>query len=111
MARDSMNDQMIEEVSGIFGALGDASRLRILRALLASQTALSQGGVSEQTGLSQANSSKHLGYLVRAGLVNREQKGNTVYFSIGTPLVEQMCHLVCDHVAERIKVAFHAIGR
>jgi len=111
MAKTAMSDQMIDEVSQLFGALGDASRLKILRALLDSKTPLSQGAVSEKAGLSQANSSKHLGYLVRVGLVSRVQEGNTVFFSISTPLVGQVCDLVCGHVSDRVKAAFKAIAK
>jgi DNA-binding transcriptional ArsR family regulator len=100
---------MIEDVSKLFLALGDPSRLRILRCLLQARTPLSQGAIAEETGLSQANASKHLALLVRVGLVNREPEGNTVFFSPVLPLVEEVCHLVCDHVAERVKAAYRAI--
>jgi DNA-binding transcriptional ArsR family regulator len=100
---------MIEEVSQLFLALGDPSRLRILRCLLGAEKPLSQGTVAEETGLSQANASKHLAFLVRVGLVTREPNGNTVYFAPVLPLVEEVCHLVCGHVADRVKAAYHAI--
>jgi DNA-binding transcriptional ArsR family regulator len=111
MSKAPMSDQMIDEVSQLFGALGDPSRLKILRTLLDSKTPLSQGSLSEKAGLSQANSSKHLAYLVRVGLVTREPEGNTAFFRITTPLVAQICDLVCGHVSDRIKAAFHAIGK
>ena len=55
-----LTDPMISEITGIFGALGDGSRLRILRVLLETQQPLSQGAVADAAGLSQANASKHL---------------------------------------------------
>lgn len=103
------NDMMIDEVSGLFGALGDASRLKILRALLDSKEPLSQGNLAEAAGLSQANASKHLGCLVRVGLVTRSPEGNTVFFSPVLPLVSELCGLVCGHVAERAKASYHAL--
>jgi len=109
MARIPLSDPMIEEVSRLFLALGDPSRLRILRCLLGSETPLSQGTIAEQTGLSQANASKHLALLVRVGLALREPEGNTVYFSPILPLVEDVCTLVCGHVSERVKAAYRAI--
>src|SRR5664279_6484054 len=78
---------MIDEVSGLFSALGDASRLKILRSLLDSKEPLSQGAVAEAAGLSQANASKHLACLVRVGLVSRDPEGNAVYFTPIMPLV------------------------
>lgn len=109
MALGPMSDQMVDEVSQLFGALGDASRLRILRALLEAREPLSQGMVAERAGLSQANASKHLGYLVRVGLLDRSPEGNTVRFSVATPLVGQICDLVCGHVSDRIKAAYQLI--
>jgi DNA-binding transcriptional ArsR family regulator len=99
---------MIEEVSGLFGALGDASRLRILRALLDTKEPLSQGAVAETAGLSQANASKHLACLVRVGLVTREPEGNAVYYRPVLPLVAELCGLVCAHVTDRVKATYKA---
>ena len=109
MSHISLSDPMIEEVAKLFLALGDPSRLRILRCLLASKEPMSQGNVAETTGLSQANSSKHLGLLVRVGLVEREQQGNAVYFAPVLPLVDEVCDLVCGHVAKRVEAAYRAI--
>ncbi len=103
------NDTMIDEVSCLFGALGDASRLKILRALLDAKEPLSQGGVAEVAGLSQANASKHLACLVRVGLVTRNPEGNTVYFSPILPLVSELCDLVCGHVSDRAKASYRAL--
>jgi len=54
-------------------------------------------------------SSKHLAILVRVGLIAREPRGNAVYFQPVLPLVEEVCHLVCGHVASRVKAAYKAI--
>jgi DNA-binding transcriptional ArsR family regulator len=104
-----MSDPMIEEVSGIFHALSDPSRLKILRSLLESKKPLSQGQVAEVAGLSQANASKHLALLVRERLVLRSPDGNTVFFSPVSPLVPQVCDLMCGHVTQRIKLAYQSI--
>lgn len=107
--KTALNDAMIEEVSGLFAALGDGSRLKILRALQNARGPLSQGAVSEAAGLSQANASKHLALLVRVGLVVREPEGNTVYFRPVMPLVSDLCNLVCGHVSERAKTSYQAL--
>jgi DNA-binding transcriptional ArsR family regulator len=105
----TLSDPMIEEVSLLFLALSDASRLKILRCLLESRTPMAQGTVAEATGLSQANASKHLALLVRVGLATREPQGNIVYFAPVLPLVANVCDLVCGHVTERAKAAYHAL--
>ena len=104
-----LSDPMIEEISGLFAALGDPSRLKILRALQNAKGPLSQGAVSEASGLSQANASKHLASLVRVGLVVREPEGNTVFFRPVMPLVADLCNLVCGHVSERAKTNYQAL--
>jgi len=109
MSAPPLSDPMIEQVSQLFLALGDASRLKILRALQEAKTAISQGALAQATGLSQANASKHLSQLVRVGLVIREAEGNTVFYQAVMPLVEQLCEIVCGHVTERIKNAYQAI--
>jgi DNA-binding transcriptional ArsR family regulator len=101
-----LNETMIMEISQIFGALGDASRLRILRVLMAAGTPLPQFEIAEATGLSQANASKHLIHLVRVGLLAREKQGNLVLFSLATPLVAEVCDLVCAQVKQRIHSAY-----
>jgi DNA-binding transcriptional ArsR family regulator len=110
MSHAPLSEPMIEEVSRLFLALGDPSRLRILRCLLENGAPMSQGSVAEATGLSQANASKHLAFLVRVGLVTRDPQGNAVFFSPVMPLVGDVCDLVCGHVAERVKAAYQALG-
>ena len=110
MSSSPISDQIIDEVSRIFGALADISRLKILRALLDTGEPLSQGAVAELTGLSQANASKHLGLMVRVGLVSREPRGNLVYFVPVTPLAEQVCSMVCGHVTARIQNAYRSLA-
>ena len=107
--RHALSDSMIQEVTGIFAALGDASRLKILRALLDAKGAMNQGAVADATGLSQANASKHLACLVRVGLVSREPEGTSVFFTPVKPLVKELCDLVCDHTAARTRRAYKAL--
>ena len=104
-----LTDTMIEEITGIFAALGDASRLRILRALLDARSPLNQGAVAETAGLSQANASKHLACLVRMGLVQREPSGNTVFYHPVLPLVGDLCQLVCGHASTRARQSYQAL--
>jgi len=109
MSQNPLSGPMIEEVSQLFLALGDVSRLKLLRTLLDGGQRMSQGALAEATGLSQANASKHLSQLVRVGLVSREAEGNTVYFTPVMPLVGNVCDIVCGHVTERVKAAYQAL--
>ena len=51
MSRPPLSDTMIDQVSQLFLALGDASRLKILRTLQEAKTAMSQGALAQATGL------------------------------------------------------------
>ena len=110
MTTTPIHDQIISDVSEIFGSLGDVSRLKILRTLLDAKEPLCQGDVAEATGLSQANTSKHLATLARVGLVTRTPHGNLVLFGPVTPIVETVCDLVCSHVTSRIKAAYSSLA-
>ena len=110
MINAPLTDQIIDDVSRIFGSLGDPSRLKILRTLLDAERPLSQGALIEATGLSQANASKHLSHLVQAGLVLREPAGNMAFFRPVMPIVPDVCGLVCQHVKERIQAAYESLN-
>jgi DNA-binding transcriptional ArsR family regulator len=103
------NDQMLDEIGRLFGTLGDGSRLKILRVLLDAAEPLTQGALAEATGLSQPNASKHLALLAQAGLVVREPKGSAVLFRAVTPIVQDVCGLVCRHVTRRIQSVYASL--
>lgn len=110
MTAPLISDPIIRDVSQIFDALGDVSRLKLLRVLLDAKTPMHQGALAEATGLSQANTSKHLAQLVRVGLVVREPHGTLVRFRPVSPLIENVCDLVCGFVTTRIKRAYDALA-
>jgi DNA-binding transcriptional ArsR family regulator len=56
------------------------------------------GQVVAETGRGQANVSKHLRMLADAGLIRRRKAGLQVYYAIADPLIEKLCHLVCDTI-------------
>lgn len=60
-------------------ALGEESRVRILRMLMARERSVNQ--MADSLGMTQYNVSKHLRVLREAGLVNQEKQGQQrVYF-------------------------------
>jgi DNA-binding transcriptional ArsR family regulator len=73
---------MIEEERWITAlkALGDRSRLRIVRTLL--DNALTVNDLSERLGISQYNVSKHLRILREAGLVEATKLANRREYAI-----------------------------
>lgn len=91
-------DEFLERVAEKFRMLGDPTRLSILRALLGGEKNV--GTVVLETGQNQANVSKHLKLLAEAGMVSRRKEGLQVFYSVGDPLIEQLCGLVCGTIIE-----------
>jgi DNA-binding transcriptional ArsR family regulator len=80
------------EISGLdciaaLKALGEESRLRILRLLFAE--ALSVSEITERLGLSQYNVSKHLRIMREAGLLESEKQGKLRFHRISGNLKKQ----------------------
>ena len=72
-----LNDRTLVLVAERFRVLSDPLRLRLLNALSAGEKSVAE--LVDATGASQANVSKHLGVLARAGLVSRRKAGLYVY--------------------------------
>jgi DNA-binding transcriptional ArsR family regulator len=54
-----------------------------------------------QIGLTQANISRHLNILYRAGTVDRRRDGNLVYYRVVDPNFVDICRTVSITVASR----------
>ena len=92
----SLPEGVLELVAGCFRALGDPTRLALLRAL-------KQGDRTVQdlvvvTGWTQPNVSRHLSILARAGLVARAKRGAFVHYRVADPRIFMLCEGVCGHV-------------
>jgi DNA-binding transcriptional ArsR family regulator len=94
-------DEFLDLMAEKFRMLADPTRLAILRTLMAGERNVSQ--VIVETGRSQANVSKHLKMLAEAGLVGRRKEGLQVFYKLADPLVERLCRLVCETIAEEAR--------
>ncbi|MGF1457870.1 MAG: ArsR/SmtB family transcription factor [Leptolyngbyaceae cyanobacterium] len=81
-------------MADFFKVLSEVSRLQIVCALKMGAKNVTE--IIEETGLGQANVSKHLKMLTQAKVVSREQRGVCVYYSIANPFLFELCDLVCD---------------
>lgn len=91
--------QVFEQVAHYFGLLADPTRLRILSSLCAEERPVHE--VVEKIGLTQANISRHLNILYRAGVVERRREGSTVYYRVIDPNFVDICRTVSIRVASR----------
>ena len=96
-----MDDEnyVFEQVAHYFGLLADPTRLRILSCLCAEERPVRE--VVETVGLTQANISRHLNILFRAGVVGRRREGNSVFYRVIDPNFVDICRVVSITVASR----------
>lgn len=100
MGTKSMNDKTMELVAERFRVLADRQRLKLLQALGDGERTVADLALACET--SQANASKHLSVLLRAGLVARRKEGLYVYYRAADPSVFQLCDLVCGSIRTRL---------
>ena len=78
----------IEKIADIFKALGDPTRLRLLRLLNDCQEGVCKGGplcvnaLAHQLGVTQSAVSQHLRILKQAGLVRGARNGAFMHYSL-----------------------------
>ncbi len=96
MRRTRMTPKSIDLVAERFRALGEPARLGILQALRHGEQCVSQ--LEADTGLNQANLSRHLQVLSVTGMVRRRKKGLFVYYALADANVLRLCELMCGRV-------------
>jgi DNA-binding transcriptional ArsR family regulator len=85
---------LLDDIAEWLKAMADPTRLRILHSLQEGEKCVNDllAGLS----CSQANVSKHLAILRKAGLVDCRRDGSSVFYRIADPAVYQICGTVCD---------------
>lgn len=81
----NMRKKGIEELTSVFKALSDRTRVKILNLLGRSRVALCVCEIMDSLGESQYNVSRHLKILKNAGLVKENKEGRWVYHSLKEP--------------------------
>ena len=94
-----MTPEALEMVASRFKVLSEPLRLRILQILEEGEKSVTE--LTELTGATQPNVSKHLRILTEAGFVGRRQEGNTVWCFIADPSVMALCDTVCGSLRDR----------
>lgn len=90
----------VELVAQRFRAMGEPVRLHLLMSLQDGERSVSE--LVERHHTSQANISKHLQVLARAGLVRRRKEGLNVYYAIADPAIYRMCDMVCGSLRKHL---------
>lgn len=79
----------IEELSEVFKALSDPTRLRLVKLLSDHEGALCVNALAGELNVSQSAVSQHLRVLRQAGLVKSDRRGSSVHYSLAQDRLEQ----------------------
>jgi len=85
----------LAEMEGLFKALADATRLRILGLLLTGEVCVCD--IHESLKIPQPKASRHLAYLRRSGLVETRREGLWIHYRLGT-LADPVMAAIVDAV-------------
>jgi DNA-binding transcriptional ArsR family regulator len=77
-------------------ALADASRLSVLRRLCGGEKCVTE--LVEETGLAQANLSKHLRILLGEGFVLARKDRRNVFYRLSNGVSEEICEIICESI-------------
>jgi DNA-binding transcriptional ArsR family regulator len=103
-----MTPEVFEIVAERFKAFAEPSRLQILHALRAREHSVSELVV--ETGMGQANVSRHLQQLMSCGLVSRRKEGLYAHYSLADRDVLKMCDLMCGRLERETKARKKALA-
>ena len=96
MRRVTLTPRTIDLVAERFRALGEPARLVILQALREGERCVSD--LEADTGLNQANLSRHLAVLSATGMVRRRKDGLFAYYALADANVLRLCEIMCGRV-------------
>ena len=96
-----INAGALAQLADYFKVLSESNRLQILCCLKSGSKNVTE--IIAQTGLGQANVSKHLKLLAQAGIVGRRPVGVQIYYEITDPLIFELCELVSDRLTVNLE--------
>ncbi len=96
MTKKRLTPAMLELVAERFKVLAEPVRLELLNHLRGGEMTVSE--LVEESGLAQANVSKHLRLLYAAGLITRRKDGVFVHYALADSGVFQLCDIMCERL-------------
>ena len=96
MGRTLMTPELLAVVAARFKVLGEPARLQVLHALRSGDLTVSE--LVDETGLGQANLSKHLQLLHTHGFVTRRKEGLFARYRLADRDVFRLCDIVCGRL-------------
>ena len=91
---------LVELIAQRFRCLSEPMRIALLDRLREGEATVSE--LTEATGASQQNVSKHLGVLLGAGIVSRTKRGTSSVYAIADETVFALCEQVCGGLRRQL---------
>ena len=104
-----LTESQIESAAQLFTALSEPIRLRLIKSLMENDLTVTE--LIDATGARQANVSKHLSLLLRAGIVKKSKEGTFARYSVDDPFLNQICSLVCSKMERDAMAHLQALQR
>ena len=101
-------DDLAELIARRFRALGEPMRIKLLDRLRDGEATVSE--LTEVTGASQQNVSKHLALLAELGIVARRKEGTRVCYRIADEGVFRLCEDVCGSIQQQLAALSELVG-
>jgi DNA-binding transcriptional ArsR family regulator len=103
-----MTPEILDLIANRFKALAEPARLQMLNALREREKTV--GELMAETGLGQANASKHLQFLHVLGFVERRKEGLYVYYRLADDSVFELCEIMCGRLLEEARARSQLLG-
>ena len=94
LAAPALSNEEAEATAGLFAALSDPARVKIVNLLATSREPVCVCNLTRPLRLTQPTVSHHLKKLVEAGLLDREQRGKWAFFSLNPEAVSKLAGLI-----------------
>jgi DNA-binding transcriptional ArsR family regulator len=107
MSNIDMTPEVLELVAARFKALAEPTRLRILSVLREGERTVTD--LVDETGLGQANVSKHLQILHDLRYVDRRREGLYTVYSLADEDVSALCDIVCGRLEREVEKASRVV--
>jgi DNA-binding transcriptional ArsR family regulator len=103
-----LTEPVVELVAERFRVMGEPSRLRLLDRLRSGEATVQE--LADAVDATQQNVSKHLGVLLRAGIVGRRKEGLFSYYRIVDDSIFAICEVVCGSMLREAEATASALA-
>ena len=105
MEISSLSQQSIDDIAAAFAALGQPSRLKIVRLLLSAYPhGLPAGEIQKELGIAAATLSHHLDKLRQVGIVTAQKDRQWIWYSAQSETLKSLIDFLFEECCTRNKV-------